>query len=255
MEEAQIKGIKDEVARLLQSAGLEPVNRAKPKLTPLTVGTRSEMARLIDHTLLKPQATKEAVEKLCEEARRFGFATVCVNPCYISQCVSSLRDTGIKVCSVVGFPLGANLSQVKAWEARRVVEEGAGEVDMVMNVGALKSGDLIGLARDMEAVRKAVGPEALLKVIIEAALLTDEEKVEACVVAQWVGADFVKTSTGFGPGGATVFDVALMRKTVGWGMGVKAAGGIRDFQTAVQMVEAGANRIGTSSGVKIVGGE
>ncbi len=255
MREAKIKGISDEVTSLLQSGGIKPSKPERPKLEPISIKTRWEMARLIDHTLLKPQATRGDIERLCQEARKFSFASVCVNPCFIPQCVDSLQDSGIRVCSVAGFPLGANLPEVKALETKRAVDQGAQEVDMVMNLGALKSNDLIHLARDMEAVLQAAGPKTLVKVIIEAALLSDEEKVKACAVAQWVGADFVKTSTGFGPHGATVSDVALMRKTVGWGMGVKAAGGIRDFQAALQMVEAGASRIGTSSGVRIVGGE
>ncbi len=255
MREAEIKGMKDRVNGLLRSEGIEPTTMERPKCVPISVGRRSEIGKLIDHTLLKPQATKEEIERLCEEARRFSFASVCVNPCYIPLCVDKMRDSGVKVCSVAGFPLGAGLSEVKALEARRAVEQGAREVDMVMNIGALKSDDLVLVARDMQTVLNAVGLETTVKVIIEAALLSDEDKVKACVVAQWVGAHFVKTSTGFGPGGATVADVKLMRKTVGWRMGVKASGGIRNFKTALQMVKAGANRIGTSSGVKIIGGE
>ncbi len=253
MRETEINQIKDKVTGLLQSGGIEPAMKEKPQLAPISISTKSGMAKLIDHTLLKPQATPVDIERLCQEAKSFGFASVCVNPCYITQCVASLSDSGTRICSVVGFPLGANLPEVKALETKLAVDQGAQEVDMVMNIGALKSNDLLLLARDMQAVLQAAGPKTGVKIIIEAALLSDEEKVKACVVAQWVEANFVKTSTGFGPGGATISDVALMRKTVGWGMGVKAAGGIRDFQTALQMVEAGASRIGTSSGVKIVG--
>jgi len=253
MKESEITKLREEVVHLLQSQDIPPARRTGQRFSPPSVHSKAEMAKLIDHTLLKPQATPEDIENLCQEARRFGFASVCVNPCYIPQCVDSLQRSGVKVCGVAGFPLGANLPQVKAREAKLAVDQGAQEVDMVMNIGALKSNDLLLLAQDMQAVLQATGPGIKVKVIIEAALLSDEEKVKACTVAQWVGADFVKTSTGFGPGGATVADVTLMRRTVGWEMGVKAAGGIRDFPTALQMVEAGANRIGTSSGVKIVG--
>lgn len=255
MREDEIRQITDKVVISLKSEGIKSPSKQKPEVKPISLTTRSEMAKIIDHTLLKPGATKYDVGRLCQEAKRFSFASVCVNPHYVPQCVDNLRDSGIKVCSVAGFPLGANLPEVKALEAKRAVEQGAQEVDMVMNIGALKSNDLLFAARDVEAVLKAAGPKSRIKVIIETAILNDEEKVKACVIAQWVGADFVKTSTGFGPGGATTYDVALMRKTVGWQMGVKASGGIRDFQTAVQMLEAGANRIGTSSGVKIVGGD
>jgi deoxyribose-phosphate aldolase len=212
-----------------------------------------EIARAIDHTLLKPEATREQIEQLCAEAVEHGFATVCVNPTWVPLCAEKLRGSSTRVCTVVGFPLGATLPEVKAYEAARTVGEGACEVDMVLNVGALKSGDYRLAERDVAAVVEASGPGgALVKVIIEAALLTDDEKVRACVVAKAGGADFVKTSTGFGPGGATAADVALMRRVVGPEMGVKAAGGVRDLKSAQAMLEAGADRIGASVGVKIV---
>jgi deoxyribose-phosphate aldolase len=212
-----------------------------------------DIARRIDHTLLKPEATREQIEALCREAREHGFATVCINPTWVSLCASLLRGSETAVCTVVGFPLGATVAEAKAYEAARVVEHGACEVDMVMNVGALKSRDYRLTERDIEGVVAASrGGGALVKVIIEAALLTDDEKVKACVIARAAGADFVKTSTGFGPGGATAADVALMRRVVGPEMGVKAAGGVRDLKSAQAMLEAGADRIGASVGVKIV---
>jgi len=213
----------------------------------------ADIAKLIDHTLLKPEATRDQIAQLCREAREYGFAAVCVNPCYVGLAAELLRGSPVKVCSVVGFPLGATLPEVKAYEARRAIEEGAAEVDMVLNIGALKSGDLELVRRDIAAVVDVCHAKgALCKVIIEAALLSDEEKVLACQLAKAAGADYVKTSTGFGPGGATVHDVALMRRTVGPEMGVKAAGGIRSYEAARAMVEAGATRIGASAGVKIV---
>jgi deoxyribose-phosphate aldolase len=211
------------------------------------------LARRIDHTLLKADATQEQVEKLCGEARQHGFATVCVNPYWVGLCARLLHSSETAVCTVAGFPLGATPPEVKAFEAARVVGDGAAEVDMVMNVGALKSRDHRLVARDVAGVVEACHPRgAKVKVIIEAALLTDDEKVKACVLARAAGADYVKTSTGFGPGGATAADVALMRRVVGPGMGVKAAGGVRDLQGARAMLEAGADRIGASVGVKIV---
>ena len=212
-----------------------------------------DIARRIDHTLLKPEASREQIEALCHEAREHGFATVCINPAWVPLCVGLLHGSESAVCTVVGFPLGATLPEVKAYEATRVVAQGACEVDMVINVGALKSGDYRLAERDIAGVVAACrGGGALVKVIIEAALLTDDEKVKACVLARAAGADFVKTSTGFGPGGATAADVALMRRVVGPEMGVKAAGGVRDLKSAQAMLEAGADRIGASVGVKIV---
>jgi deoxyribose-phosphate aldolase len=212
-----------------------------------------EIARTIDHTLLKPEATRDQIERLCAEAREHGFATVCVNPTWVPLCAEKLRGSETRVCTVVGFPLGATFPEVKAFEAARTVAEGACEVDMVLNLGALKSGDFRLCERDVAAVVEASHRGgAIVKVIIEAALLTDDEKVEACVVSRAAGAEFVKTSTGFGPGGATAADVALMRRVVGPDMGVKAAGGVRDLKSAQAMLEAGADRIGASVGVKIV---
>jgi deoxyribose-phosphate aldolase len=218
-----------------------------------TGGAPGGVAALIDHTLLKPEASRADIEKLCREAAEFHFATVCVNPVWAALAAARLKGTGVGVCSVVGFPLGATTPDVKHYETRRAIYDGASEIDMVINVGALKSGDLRTVERDIEAV---VDPcrqcGVLSKVIIEAALLTDDEKVTACTLIKAAGADFVKTSTGFGPGGATAADVALMRRVVGSEMGVKAAGGVRDFDSVKAMVAAGATRVGASAGVKIV---
>ncbi len=213
-----------------------------------------QVARLIDHTLLKPEATPKHIVQLCAEARTYHFASVCVNPIYVRLCAQELRDVeDVAVCTVVGFPLGANLPQVKAFEAERALADGAREVDMVLRIGALKDGDQDALRQDIAAVVEVVHAHgALCKVILETALLTDEEKVLACRVAQEVGADFVKTSTGFSVGGATVEDVALMRRTVGPQMGVKASGGIRTYAALRAMVAAGATRIGASAGVRIM---
>ncbi len=211
------------------------------------------IARRIDHTLLKPEATREQIEKLCSEALTHAFATVCVNPTWVPLCAHLLKGSETGVCTVVGFPLGATLPEVKAYEASRAAAEGACEVDMVINVGALRSGDYPLVERDIRGVVEASrGCGALVKVILETALLSDDEKVKACVLSRVAGAAFVKTSTGFGPGGATVADVALMRRVVGSQMGVKAAGGVRDLGAAQAMIEAGADRIGASVGVKIV---
>ena len=211
------------------------------------------VASLIDHTLLKADATRQEIETLCREAREFGFATVCINPHWVSLGARLLRGSTTGVCTVVGFPLGATTTDVKQFETRRVIYDGANEVDMVINVGALKSGDLGTVERDIAAVVAACRDCGVLsKVIIEAALLTEDEKVSACVLAKAAGADYVKTSTGFGPGGATVADVELMRRVVGPDIGVKAAGGVRDYQALKSLVTAGASRVGASAGVKIV---
>ena len=216
-------------------------------------GAPNGVAALIDHTLLKPDAARADIEKLCREAAEFHFATVCVNPAWVALCAALLRGTGVNVCSVVGFPLGATTGDVKHYETRRAIFDGAAEIDMVINIGALKSGDVRTVERDIEGVADACRQAgATSKVIIEAALLTDDEKVTACTLAKAAGADFVKTSTGFGPGGATPGDVALMRRIVGEEMGVKAAGGVRDLEGLKAMVAAGATRIGASAGVKIV---
>jgi deoxyribose-phosphate aldolase len=216
-------------------------------------GIPAGVAGLIDHTLLKPDAARSDIEQLCREAAEFGFATVCVNPVWAALCARLLRPGAVGVCTVVGFPLGATTADVKHFETRRAIFDGAREVDMVINIGALKSGDLRTVERDIESV---TGPcrdcGVVSKVIIEAAYLTDEEKVTACTLAKAAGADFVKTSTGFGPGGATVADVALMRRVVGDDMGVKAAGGVKDLDALKAMVAAGASRVGASAGVRIV---
>ena len=211
-----------------------------------------DLAVCIDHTLLKPDATYPQVEQLCHEAAEYGFASVCVNPVHVAACSAMLRGTGVAVCTVIGFPLGATTTAVKVYETREAVEHGAGEIDMVIHVGGLKSGDLAGVYEDIQRVARACGRDALLKVIIEAALLDDDEKVRACLLAARAGADFVKTSTGFASGGATLHDVELMRHAVGDDLGVKAAGGIRDRATAEQMIAAGADRVGASASVKIL---
>jgi deoxyribose-phosphate aldolase len=220
---------------------------------PLLAPRGAEVAAWIDHTLLKPEATAGQVKKLCEEARLFHFATVCVNPVYVPLARGLLLDSGVGVCAVIAFPLGATLPEDKAHEAQRVVENGAVEVDMVINLGALKSESYGLMLNDILFVTQEAHEHGVkVKVIIEAALLTRREKILACLLAQAAGADFVKTSTGFGPGGATVEDVNLMRRVVGSKTGVKAAGGIRTFKDALVMIAAGANRIGASSGVAIV---
>jgi deoxyribose-phosphate aldolase len=211
------------------------------------------MAKYIDHTILKPEASADAIDALCAEAAAYGFKAVCVNSSYIAHVAQRLQGTGVEVCSVVGFPLGAMHTRVKAFEAQTAVENGATELDMVLNIGAIKSGDADGAHADIQAVRQAAGSGRILKVIIETCLLTEKEKILACEISKAAGADFVKTSTGFSGGGATAEDIALMRKTIGREMGVKASGGIKDRDTALAMINAGANRIGTSSGVAIVG--
>ena len=221
---------------------------------PEACRTPPDLAHYIDHTLLRPDATRREIEKLCREAAEYHFASVCVNPQWVRLCADMLRGSGVQVCTVVGFPLGANETEIKALETRRAVQQGATEIDMVIAVGALKSGDEALVYRDIAAVRRESLGVACLKVIIEAALLTEEEKVSACTLAMDAGADYVKTSTGFAKGGATVEDVRLMRRVVGRGLGVKAAGGIRDRAAADAMIAAGANRIGASAGVKILAG-
>lgn len=214
-----------------------------------------DLARYIDHTLLSPNATAEDIDQLCSEAERYGFASVCINPTWVKRASKNLRGTGVPVCTVIGFPLGATTTEVKAAEARKALRDGAREIDMVLNIGALKSGEtevvLTDIAKVVDAAHE-VG--AVCKVILETALLTDEEKVIASALAKRAKADFVKTSTGFGPGGATVYDVALMRETVGPDMGVKASGGVRTADDAEDMIAAGATRIGASAGVQIVSG-
>jgi deoxyribose-phosphate aldolase len=216
-------------------------------------GAAGSVAGMIDHTLLKPDATRQDIETLCREAAQFHFATVCVNPAWVALAAQLLRGSGVGVCSVVGFPLGATTADVKHYETRRAIFDGASEIDMVINIGALKSGDLRTVERDIAAV---VGPcreaNVVSKVILEVALLNDDEKIAGCTLSKAAGADFVKTSTGFASGGATAADVALMRRVVGADMGVKAAGGVRDYEGLKAMVAAGATRVGASAGVKIV---
>lgn len=207
---------------------------------------------MIDHTLLKPDATKEDISLLCEEAKKYEFVAVCVNPYYISLCKELLNDSDVKIATVVGFPLGANTKEVKAFETIDAIKNGAQEIDMVINIAALKNKDYDVVMEDIKSVVDAAKDDAIVKVIIETCLLTDDEKKKACEISLEAGADFVKTSTGFSTGGATVEDVKLMKSIVGDRMEVKASGGIRDLETANKMIEAGATRLGTSSGIKIV---
>lgn len=211
---------------------------------------------MIDHTLLKPESTKEQVTKLAKEAKEFGFASVCINPTWVRTAYDVLKDTPeVKVCTVIGFPLGATTPEVKAYETANAIENGATEVDMVINIGALKDNNDELVFNDIKAVVEAAKGKALVKVIIETSLLTEEEKVRACDLAVQAGTDFVKTSTGFSGGGATVEDIRLMRETVGPNIGVKASGGVRDRETAAALIEAGATRIGASAGIAIVQGK
>ena len=213
-----------------------------------------KLNKYIDHTLLKPDASQEQIETLIEEAKKYDFASVCVNPTWVNFAAQALKATDVKVCTVIGFPLGANTPELKAFETSDAIQNGANEVDMVINIGALKSRNFDLVERDIRAVVEAA-KGTLVKVIIETCLLTDDEKVKACQIAQKAGADFVKTSTGFSTGGATVRGVALMRKTVGPDMGVKASGGARSYEDALAFIEAGATRIGASSGVAIMEGD
>jgi deoxyribose-phosphate aldolase len=216
--------------------------------------TAAEMASYIDHTLLKPDATIDTVTKLCAEAIVYGFKAVCVNSGQVAYIAGKLQGTNVAVCTVVGFPLGAMHMRAKAFEAENALADGAQELDMVINVGALKSGDLKTVEADIKAVRRVAASPAILKVIIETCLLAEAEKIKACEIVKHAGADFVKTSTGFSIGGATVEDVILMRRIVGHEMGVKASGGIKDYATAIAMLKAGANRLGVSAGIAIVEG-
>jgi deoxyribose-phosphate aldolase len=222
-------------------------------LSGLESAAAHEMARYIDHTLLKPEATRDEILTICEEGARHGFASVCINPIWVREAACALRGSGVKVCTVIGFPLGANSPDTKSFEARRSIFDGASELDMVINIGALKSGDHDLVLRDIAGVVDVAHEVGYIcKVIIETALLSDDEKVRACLIAKEARADFVKTSTGFSKGGATVADIALMRRVVGGEMGVKASGGVRDLKQAQEMIRAGATRIGASVGVKIV---
>ncbi|WP_028273568.1 deoxyribose-phosphate aldolase [Atopococcus tabaci] len=212
-----------------------------------------DMKTYIDHTLLKPEATKEQIEKLCEEAREHEFMSVCVNPAWVQTSAQLLEGAPTKVCTVIGFPLGASTPETKAFEAKDAIEKGATEVDMVINIGALKSGLYDVVKEDIQAVVDASKDKALVKVIIETSLLEKDEKLKACELAKEAGADYVKTSTGFSTGGATIEDVKLMRAAVGPDMGVKASGGVRTYQEALDFIEAGATRIGTSNGIALLG--
>ncbi len=221
---------------------------AGPNLGPI----HDDLARQIDHTLLKPEATEKEVVKLCEEAVQYGFASVCVNPCWVRLCRDLLQSSGVLTCTVIGFPLGATSCESKVFETQKAIEHGADEIDMVVNVGKLKSKDYDYVERDIRAVVETAGSQAIVKVILETCLLTDDEKIISSLMSKRAGAAFVKTSTGFNKGGATLGDVALMRKVVGSELGVKASGGVRDLEGAREMVNAGASRIGASAGIKIV---
>jgi deoxyribose-phosphate aldolase len=214
-----------------------------------------KLAGLIDHTALKPDTTKEQIQMLCSEAIEYGFASVCINPSYVKLCSELLKNSAIKICTVIGFPLGATTTATKVAEASEAIENGANEVDMVINIGAIKSGDYDFVKKDIEAVVLAAKGKALVKVILETCLLTEEEKTKSCNICKEAKADFVKTSTGFSTGGATVADIKLMRSIVKPNMGVKASGGIRDYETAKAMVDAGASRIGASASVAIANKE
>lgn len=208
--------------------------------------------KLIDHTALKPNTNKESILKLITEAKTYDFASVCVNPCWVALAHQELKDTDVKVCTVIGFPLGANTTEVKVFETKDAIEKGAQEIDMVINIAMLKDKEYDYVENEIHQIVEAAKDKAIVKVIIETCLLTDEEKIKACELSQKAGADFVKTSTGFSTGGATVHDIALMRKTVGAEMGVKASGGVHTHEEALAMIEAGANRIGASAGVKLL---
>jgi deoxyribose-phosphate aldolase len=214
----------------------------------------TNVAAMIDHTLLKPEATRQQIESLCQEAKEYKFASVCVNPTWVSTAKELLAGSGVMVCTVIGFPLGATTSETKAFETKNAIENGAEEVDMVINIGALKDHNDELVEKDIRAVVEAAKGKAHTKVIIETSLLTKEEKVRACELSVKAGADFVKTSTGFSAGGATAEDIALMRKTVGPDVGVKASGGVRNTEDVQKMIEAGATRIGASSSIAIVKG-
>ena len=216
---------------------------------------KKELARMIDHTILKPEATEKEIGKLCKEALEYNFASVCVNPSMVEKAYSLLKGSDVKVCTVIGFPLGATTTEVKAFETEDVIKKGATEVDMVINVGKLKEGNLEYVKKDIEAVVNAAKGKALSKVIIETCLLTDEEKVTACKLSKEAGADYVKTSTGFSTGGATASDIKLMRETVGKELGVKASGGVRSLEDAMAMIENGATRIGASASIAICEGK
>lgn len=221
----------------------------------ISINNPRDLSGLIDHTLLKPNATEAQIAKICGEAIENNFWSVCVNPFWVPLAAELLMESSVKICTVIGFPLGATSSQAKAFEAETAIAQGANEVDMVLNVGALKSGNYDLVISDIQGVVRAAKGKALVKVILETGLLNEAEKIKSCELSVAAGANFVKTSTGFGPGGATVEDIALMRRVVGPKLGVKASGGVRDYQTAMAMIKAGATRIGTSSGIQIIAGE
>lgn len=245
-----IKRLSEELSKKNTTIG----NFAKAGANPPFKAVPVNLAQYIDHTLLKPDASQAAFDTLCEEAIKYKFKSVCVNSSRVAYVTRKVQGTGVLVCSVVGFPLGAMESRAKAFETRKAIEEGAKEIDMVINIDALKSGHLKIVEEDIRAVRRATRGTTILKVILETCLLSDAEKILACEISKKAGADFVKTSTGFSTGGATVEDIALMRRTVGPEMGVKASGGIGDFAKAMTMIDAGATRLGTSSSVAIVTG-
>lgn len=255
IDQETINQIVDRVARQLfpQSDLSGAITDTDEARSQTEVDETTRIASMIDHTLLKPEASQDQIVELCSQARAYHFASVCVNPTHVRLAAQSLKGSGVPVCAVVGFPLGATTTPVKVYETQQAIHDGAREIDMVINLGDLKSQDYGAVYEDIVAVVQAAhAAEAQVKVIIEAALLTDEEKVIACYLAKTAAADYVKTSTGFGPGGATVEDVELMRQVVGPDMGVKAAGGIRSYADAQAMIAAGATRIGASAGVKIV---
>lgn len=260
--EQLVKQITEQVMEQITNKNREEQEK-KGVVSPVTKGIRSkhelitgpEIARLIDHTLLKPESTKEQIIKLCEEAKEYQFATVCINPFWVSTAANELQGSNVGVTTVIGFPLGATSTFSKIAEARDAIAAGATELDMVINIGALKSGDFEAVKKDIEGVVLAAKGQTIVKVIIETGYLTDEEKKKACILAKMAGADFVKTSTGFGPGCATPEDVALMRESVGPDIGVKASACVRDLDTARKVVLAGATRIGASSGVAIAKGK
>lgn len=251
----------DNLCIVHNQAGVQSVVQSGADRITASVGLKDgnfdlSLARMIDHTLLKPEATKQQVEELCAEAKQYSFASVCINPSFVKLCAQLLRGTSVKVCTVIGFPLGMTSTETKTFEVEQAMKDGARELDMVLNVGMLKSSENTYVENDIRSVAQAVHRTgSLLKVIIETGLLTDEEKVRACVLAKRAGADFVKTSTGFAKGGATAGDIRLMRKVVGSGLGVKASGGVRTQEQALELIESGADRIGASASVKIVLGE
>ncbi len=256
-----IKQITQEVMAQISNVGetkgkvASAIQNSTNNISNNTLITGAQIARLIDHTLLKPDSTKEQVIKLCEEAKEYSFATVCINPYWISTAAEVLKGSKVGITTVVGFPLGSTSTFSKVAEARDAIAAGATEIDMVMNIGALKSGDYEAVKKDIEGVVRACNGQAPVKVILETGYLTEEEKKKACMLSKMAGADFVKTSTGFGPGCATPEDIALMREAVGPDMGVKASACVRDLDTARKMVAAGATRIGASAGIAILKGE